>query len=628
MRYVPLGLFLVCSATFFSATVFLNSKLSAEEPKQPPRLEFTRMVGHLSDWKDDSYPDFVSEAQVEIAQHGFYGAHFWSLVHTPAFGGYPAHLPVQGIPECRVWHEQRNADLHKRNIKVVGHFNVEFLVGDPDSPEGPRGFFKFYRDLWDESILGPKPVEDPLTMMEQNPPGKPITQDGYGIGGMKEYWACLRNPNWQKVLKAWMADGIRRGADGFVANYFYRHDCLCEHCQRGFRDYMKHRFTAEELKAQFQIADIDNHLFPEIVAWHNPAESTPLRREMLRFSQISNKQVFDEVFIKFGRSLKPDLIVGQWNHLGNFSQIAGDERCMLPADLWGKDESYLWYSMGSSGHYTDLDNRYLGEGTLQSRYIRGAFDDNPFPPGKYENTRTRVAISELAANGGAPMGLYCRYTNPEARAVFVQYYGFMKRHDELFHANRSYAEAVLLFPRKRIHAGQVEAVQAFRDLGTKLLDAHVLFDILPDDAATAEQLARYRHVFTIDKPGEADRDLPAQRSRFEAPYTVRVSANRPAQGEGEIDLHFVNYNREEPPKNKQGQPSAGGGIQDEKPIAAENMRVDFVLPTGYRARSVVAISPESPDPAPLEFVAEAGRVKFTMPEIFVYGIARITLEQE
>ena len=43
----------------------------------------------------------------------------------------------------------------------------------------------------------------------------------------------------------------------------------------------------------------------------------------------------------------------------------------------------------------------LGEGTLQARYIRGAFDDKPFTLGKYENTRIRVAIAELAANGGA-----------------------------------------------------------------------------------------------------------------------------------------------------------------------------------------------------------------------------------
>ena len=43
---------------------------------------------------------------------------------------------------------------------------------------------------------------------------------------MNEYWACLRNPAWQSVLKAWVRQGVRRGLDGFIVNYFYRHNCL------------------------------------------------------------------------------------------------------------------------------------------------------------------------------------------------------------------------------------------------------------------------------------------------------------------------------------------------------------------------------------------------------------------
>ena len=113
-----------------------------------------------------------------------------------------------------------------------------------------------------------------------------------------------------------------------------------------FRKYLGERFTAGELKRRFGITDLAAHQFDEIVAWHEPSQSTPLRREMLRFSQIASKRAFDEVFLGFGRSLKPDLIDAQWNHLGEFSQISGDERCLLPGELWGRGEDYLWYSMG------------------------------------------------------------------------------------------------------------------------------------------------------------------------------------------------------------------------------------------------------------------------------------------
>ncbi|MDP6061054.1 MAG: hypothetical protein QGH33_19265, partial [Pirellulaceae bacterium] len=56
---------------------------------EPPRFEFTRMVAHWHRYDDPAFLPFIEEAQPDLVQHGFYGAHFWSLVHTPQFGGYP-----------------------------------------------------------------------------------------------------------------------------------------------------------------------------------------------------------------------------------------------------------------------------------------------------------------------------------------------------------------------------------------------------------------------------------------------------------------------------------------------------------------------------------------------------------
>src|SRR4030095_2774558 len=452
----------------------------------------------------------------------FYGAHFWRLAATEFGGGYPANLPVRGLEECGDWFTRLNAELHRRGVKVVGHMNVKFLVGDPDSPDGPRGFFRFYRDQWDEKLLGAKPVADPMDLLEKDKSGMPVSNKTYSIGGMREYWACLNNPHWRQVLKAWVRCGIGRGVDGFISNYFYRHDCHCEHCVAGFRQYLSERFTAKELEQRFAIKNLATHQFDEIVCWHDPKESTPLRREMLRFSQIANKKAFDEVFVQYGRSLKPDLIVAQWNHLGDFDQISGDERCFLPAELWGKDEDYLWYSTGDMANHTDLEAGVLGEGTLQARYIRGAFDDKPYTLGKYEGVRIRAAIAELGANGGAPMGFYSSFQDPDARRENVRYYGFLRQYDKLYRANRPNGEVLLLFPRSRVHEGDVAGVVRFKELGKCLLDAHLLFDVLSDDSAAG---ARTRYEAVID-PADArhtaanvmDR-LPSDRSQFDAPAT-------------------------------------------------------------------------------------------------------------
>ena len=601
------------------AVAFMCFVVPAFAADPPPRTEFTRLIAHFAEYHSPGYLPFVDDVQPEIAQVGWYGAHFYSLAHTPHGAGYPAHFPVVGLPECGAWFENLNQELHKRNAKVVGHFNVEFLVGDPESPEGPRGFFKFYRDLWDEQLLGPKPVADPLELLQRGADGKPIVHNSYSIGGMKEYWACLNNPHWRTILKAWMKVGIKRGADGFIANYFYRHNCLCPHCVTGFKDYLRDRFPSEQLREKFGIENLDQHTFTEIVGWHDPKESTPLRREMLRFSQIGTKAAFDDVFVKYGRSLKSDLIVGQWNHLGDFGQISGDERSMLPAEQWGRDEDYLWYSTGGSAHYTDLENGELGDGSLRARYIRGAFDDKPFTLGKYESTRARVAIAELAANGGAPMGFYATFTEPLAREAIVRYYRFMKDNNAIYHANRSHAEVVLLFPRSSVHAGDIAPVEAFKTLGKRLLDDHILFDVLPDDIATPEKVKPYRHVI---KATDAVTDaITAGLSRFEAPKTVRVSATRPATG-NELTLHFVNFNRKEPAEKK----SAGRGFVDDNPILVESASIDLLVPAGHRVNKVEALTPEEPAPVSLKFKTSEGRLKFTQPKFLVYGVARIHLE--
>jgi len=633
------------------------------------RFEFTRMVAHWADYADPGYLSFIEEAKPEVAQVGFYGAHFWSLADTPFGSSYPAHLPVRGCRECGDWFSRLNAELHRRGVKVIGHMNVKFLVGDPDSPEGPRGFFRFYRDQWDEELLGQKPVADPMELLEKDRLGKPISSQDYGIGGMREYWACLNNPHWRHVLKAWVRFGIAQGVDGFIATYFYRHDCHCPYCVRGFLQYLRARFTAGELKQRFAITNLDAHQFDEIVGWHDPGQSTPLRREMLRFSQIANKRAFDEVFVQFGRSLKPDLIVAQWNHLGDFNQISGDERCLLPGELWGRDEDYLWYSTGDTANFTDLVSGALGEATLQARYVRGAFDDKPFTLGKYESTRIRISIAELAANGGAPMGFYTNFRDPDTRRELARYYNFLRRNETLYRANRSHAEVLLLFPRSRVHEGDVAAVARFRELGKRLLDGHVLFDVLPDDRATASSRARY--AATIDSSDarvvvtNVMERIPSGLSRFEAPATVRVSASRPGSEPDvpagkEITLHFVNYNREEPADKR----SRGSGIRDEKPVAAPPCQVDLKLPTNGRApspfpspplhgregarragegalglspvgskepevrvRRVEFLTPEAEQARELEFEQVGTRLRFRIPAFLVYGVVRVELSK-
>jgi hypothetical protein len=228
-----------------------------------------------------------------------------------------------------------------------------------------------------------------------------------------------------------------------------------------------------------------------------------------------------------------------------------------------------------------------------------------------------VAIAELAANGGAPMGFYTRFKEPEALTEIVRYYQFMKRYDDLFRANRPQSEVLLLFPRRKIHDGDLAPLERFRETGTRLLDEHVLFDIRPDDSVTPEIAATYRQVISL---GDTDKTPPLANdlSRFEAPKTVRVSLSRPDKL-NELTLHFVNYNRHEPKERR----SAGGGIKDEQPIPVEPFRIDLLLPDARQVRSVEFLTPESPEPVKLSFEQTGQRLRCSVETFLVYGVVRI-----
>ena len=106
------------------------------ESAEPPQFEFTRLVAHWAEYGDPLYLKFIQDAQPDVAQVGFYGAHFWSLGHTPQYNAYPAHFPVRGLSELGDWFEELNGKLHASGVKVVGHFNVEFLVETPTARKG------------------------------------------------------------------------------------------------------------------------------------------------------------------------------------------------------------------------------------------------------------------------------------------------------------------------------------------------------------------------------------------------------------------------------------------------------------------------------------------------------------
>ena len=50
--------------------------------------------------------------------------------------------------------------------------------------------------------------------------------------------------------RRYIADAIARGVDGLIANYYYRRDCMCQHCVGGFRAWLGTNCSPAQLKSQ------------------------------------------------------------------------------------------------------------------------------------------------------------------------------------------------------------------------------------------------------------------------------------------------------------------------------------------------------------------------------------------
>jgi hypothetical protein len=88
----------------------------------------------------------------------------------------------------------------------------------------------------------------------------------------------------------------------------------------------------------------------------------------------------------------------------------------------------------------------------------------------------------------------------------------------------------------------------------------------------------------------------------------------------------VNYNRVEPPKNADGQPSPGSGIIDEKPIPIAGVKIEMPeLLNGRQVQGAVFLTPEIPDSVELAVERSRGRLRFELPEFLVYAVVRLEL---
>ncbi len=617
---------------------------------------------------------FLREARPEIVQVGNYGAMFHGYANHEKSTGWPMNLPVAGERAALKFQRTLNEAVHDLGLTAVGHFRLIKAMGNWKEQ---TGFVEYYNKQWPEDLLGPRPHADLRELLQRTADGEPIQLGRYN---QSQLGFCVSSPYARQMFKAMLKVAVDNGVDGVMTNFNYRFACACPHCQTAFKGWLQQHYSPQQLQAKLGIQNLDKHTFETLPAnipgYPDPAEATELDWAAKRWGAEHFKQMFDEIFIDYGRTLNKDLIVGQWNHLGHVS--ISEERAFTPIESWSQGEDYFWYSGGASfvGKNLNLSEHKAGDAWLSCLYTRELSGRKPFVMGKYDGIRLEASMAEGYATGGLGMGRYMRFEDPVGYDVLVQYLNFMHQHRNLYEQATPYSDIALVLPRQSVLNRHGESLSTFRSLGQALVEDQVLIDVLADQRITSERLAEYPAVIlpdavslsdsqlaalstyaqhggkvlvvgdvgTIDEHGDPraevklagaseigtaaiPADILAGRVvahlkrqgcvQVDSPWTVRASAY---QQPGKFLLHLVNYNRaENGPKTLRG-PAA------EVPIPEENISVNLQRRRSQTVTRISLHAPEVKEPESIPFEVVGNQVKFTVPTIRVYGVLEVSLQ--
>ncbi len=648
-----------------------------------------RALIHWSGYDEPGYLDWAGEAKVELMQAGFFGPILYCMANSPGRENWH-YIPREGYQANYDYYRDFIRRAHARGIKVNGHFSMSYLFGDPTEGK-ERGWFDFIRHRWDESVLGPRPSADPFDYIQRYGDGRPIMMTAKederlkGLHYLNKYWGCPNNPNWQTALKAMVKTAIGLGLDGITGFYSYRLNCACPYCQKAFRAYLKARFTPQQIRERFGIDNLDSYSFLEIPPPAEAPGSSPqndaLRTEAQKFSQRSQKGLVNEVLIRYGRQLKPDLTVAVWRHF--YAHGYTDEQGFLPGSEYSKGESYIWFCMGSGASTTKLAEHNAGDSTLVAKYAGRIMAGKPVLINKYDYTRLRLAISEAAALAGMSVPQLKAFEYPADRAVISQYFHFLDANKQYYYPSQTYSEIALVYSRRAKSLLDTSFEDPMFTIGRHLINNHYLFDVVVDDLLTPEELARYKILIlpetryfdkgltnTVERfvqsggrvllSGETARYdesgnklhepslsflrsgkdqgkswaqltafeeqlfvkslesvAPGRLSQLNGPWTTEINAYEQADAH-RVVVHLVNYNRDE-----KAPPAAKGMAGAENPIAVDKVQVSLNLPAKARVKSIQFLTPEQRQAESIPFRQKGGVVQFTAPKFLVYGVCAI-----
>ena len=448
----------------------------------------SRIIEHWMLSTDPSVLDHVRRARIQVLQTGNFGVEFYSLVDDEEIVRFSAGMPLLGMKENLDLAAEVIPQLQEAGARVVGQLSTTMVFGDHETGAGLFG--DAWSRMWSEHILGtPAPCDSAEEVCQRNEDGSLVWRSIQGRP-YRTYRGCMANPRWLEMLKPMVRKGIEVGLDGFNATHHYESLCHCDHCREYARADLQDRLTEEERHTLFGVTDMQQVANPFAARPGAPDVLTArLEVAVAQGSAVLRKESFDAVFSD-GRSLKPDLLLAQWNHKYDFRPT--DERSLLPTELWAKGEDYIWYSQGPHKWGSSIAQGYLADMGLPSRFMYAAGGGRPFVVNKYDYKRWRVWAAEAMAHHGTALAFHAgppRLEQEESSNLapedfygpVIRYQRFMAAHEELLHPAQPWSQIALVYPKRAELQAEMDCLDALKRLGQLLEDGHWLFDIILDE---------------------------------------------------------------------------------------------------------------------------------------------------
>ena len=489
---------------------------------------FNRLIEYWTLPEPEQIVDHVRRGHVQVVQVGNFGPDFYGLAADASVERSWTGMPVVGIEENLERAARLIPLVQAEGARVVGQLSSTLHYGDHETGLGLFG--DAWAQMWTADLLGEAPADSVTDAIAREASGEPARR---AIEGRPyfSYRGCISNPVWLQMLKAMVRKGIDLGLDGFNTTHNYEGFCGCHYCAEVIRAHMRPLLTHGELDSLF-----DNG-FDATVDVREPDDDAPdelKRRYLVILEQAAarrRKAAFDEVFIDYGRSLRPGLLAAQWYH--KYGMRVNDERAALPADLWARGEDYIWYSQGPYRWGSSIEQGYIADMGLNARHMHAAGGGRPFVINKYDYRRWRVWAGEGAAHGAASPCYHAGPPRPEheetTRIAAEDYYGpiirhqrFLAEHEDLLHPATPASQFGLVYPRRAEREGEVDYLDALKRIAEWLEDAHVFYDILFDDQLT-ERAGEFPSLILPDIRRLADDEIAAIQRHVEGGGALLVA---------------------------------------------------------------------------------------------------------